>query len=221
MRLTTTLILGLTALLFFSDCAVAQQSEEQAEPPKAAATDPLRAMIWDEALDAGTNVRYWSALSEAAAHQEWITGLLSLGLLLFSIAFPFVIAPQIKSKKYRWLKIGLPELVGIIGFGFSLMIMLDQSATHNELSSIQSRWAVLKPELDELFEISHTLNRDELALRFEALKKARQAIVPIEPAGKDELLMHRSWVQEMHSRGIDPEYIAQVEKNRTKLGLPN
>lgn len=186
------------------------------EPPIATTASPLRSMVWDEALDAGTNVRYWSTMSERAESKEWWAAFGSIVSGLFVFAFPYLIAPHLKAKKWRWLTVGVPEIIGVVAFGFSLMSMFEKSETHQELTSIHGRWATLKPELDELFDVSHTLTEDELELRFDALQKAKQAIVPIEPAETDEDLMHQSWREEMHARNRD-DWVAQVDaKNHTQ-----
>jgi hypothetical protein len=195
------------------------------EPPKISDDDPLRKMIWNEALNAGTNVRYWSALSDSASNTELVYRWLSIGFGLFCFAFPFISRHYFAGDKAvnaaKYLAAG-GELIGVIVFGCSLMSMLNQRENYNDLATLEKRWATIKPEYDNLFNTLPVLTQQEAQVRFDALQKAKQAIVPMEPAGTNEVVMHKAWVKEMFARGVDPEYIAKVEAGRKKLNLqPN
>jgi hypothetical protein len=189
-----------------------------APAPKPTENDPLRTLVWDSAVEAGVNVRYWSVLAERAEAVEIKNRNWSIFTGVFCFAFPFI-ARQYFTGRFLSCVAVATEIASVLVFAWSMTLMLDSSATHSTLATIQSRWAVLKPELDELFKIAHTLPHEELQLRFDALKKAKQGIVPIEPEGKDEQLMHLSWVQEMHQRNVDPAWVAQVEKSRDVLKI--
>lgn len=195
-----------------------------AQPP-APAAGSLRETIWNEACDAGTNIRYWSELADRASNIEWWARFWAIASGVFSFAFPLTLAPYLKSRKLKpwaWATVGVPELVGAVAFGYSLFQMLDKADEYKDLAAIHSRWATLARELDRLFAESSRIPQDKLEVRLDILQKQRQAIESIEPAGKDEALMHHSWVQEMHSRKVDPEYIAEVKKNRERFRLnPN
>jgi hypothetical protein len=205
---------SLALLVLLATCAANSSAarEQQPEPPQAGASDPLRGMVWNEALDAGTNVRYWSTLAERASDSERTTRIWSIVTGVFCFAFPFISRQYATGAVSKFFS-AIAEIVGVIAFGCLLFSMLNTAATYNDLSGIHGRWATLAPELKELFDVADTLKHDELQLRYDALMTAKQAIVPVEPAETDHELMHQSWRAEMHARDQD-EWAAQVEAKK-------
>jgi hypothetical protein len=208
----------LLAALAYSENGQAAPRPTPAPPQAdAAADDAMRKMAWNEALNAGTNVRYWSTLAERADAAEHTALVWSICSIVFCLVFPYVGREYLKGDSLKYVG-AVSEIAGILLCAWSLVDLLDHKSHSLELASIESRWTMLKPEFDELFNMSDTLSSDQLAVRFHALKAVKEAIV--EPTGKDKSVMHQAWIEEMHARAVDPEYVAKVNKDRATEGLP-